>query len=53
MSKGTPSFGKRSSGKTHIVCRRCGSRSYNARKSVCAQCGFGRLKKLRTHSWKK
>jgi large subunit ribosomal protein L37e len=42
MSKGTPSHGKRGKGKTHGTCQRCGKRSYNLRKKVCAACGFGR-----------
>lgn len=52
MSKGTPSFGKRQK-KTHVVCRRCGSRSYHVRKKRCASCGFGASAKLRNYSWAK
>ena len=51
MGKGTPSFGKRSRGKTHIRCTRCGRHSYNVRKGYCAACGFGRSKKMRAYSW--
>ncbi|HHE75551.1 MAG TPA: 50S ribosomal protein L37e, partial [Candidatus Aciduliprofundum boonei] len=29
MSKGTASMGKKNKKHTHIVCRRCGHRSYN------------------------
>ncbi|MBU0953625.1 MAG: 50S ribosomal protein L37e [Nanoarchaeota archaeon] len=48
MAKGTPSFGKRNK-KTHIMCRRCGNRTYHATKNICSKCGFGksaRLKKM-------
>ncbi len=51
MVKGTPSMGKRSRGKTHIRCRRCGRHSYNVRKKYCAACGFGRSKRMRRYSW--
>ncbi len=53
MTKGTPSMGKRSRGKTHIRCRRCGRHSYNVRKKYCASCGFGRSKRLRKYKWEK
>lgn len=49
--KGTPSFGKRSKHKSHIVCRRCGRRAYNIHKKYCASCGFGRTTKLRNYAW--
>ncbi|MEM3929556.1 MAG: 50S ribosomal protein L37e, partial [Candidatus Korarchaeum sp.] len=29
MVKGTPSMGRRSRGKTHVRCRRCGRHSFN------------------------
>ena len=51
--KGTPSMGKKSKGKLHIMCRRCGKRSYHMKKGVCASCGYGNASKLRTYSWKK
>ena len=51
MTKGTPSFGKRSKGKTHIRCRRCGRHSYNVAKKYCAHCGFGRSKRWRSYRW--
>jgi len=44
-------MGKRSKGKTHIRCRRCGRHSYNVAKGYCAACGFGRSKRLRRYSW--
>ncbi len=51
MVKGTPSMGRRSRGKTHIRCRRCGRHSYNVRKGYCAACGFGRSKRMRRYEW--
>lgn len=51
MVKGTTSLGKKSRGKTHIRCRRCGRHSFNVRKGYCAACGFGRSSKLRKYSW--
>ncbi len=50
MAKGTPSFGKKNK-KTHIVCRRCGKRSYHVRDKFCSACGFGKSKKLKTYAW--
>jgi large subunit ribosomal protein L37e len=52
MTKGTTSLGKRTK-KTHIVCRRCGKRSYHIRKKTCASCGFGSKSKLRQYNWVK
>ena len=49
MTKGTAS--KMGGKKTHIICRRCGKRSYHAQKKVCAACGFGKSKKIRSYSW--
>lgn len=51
MSKGTPSQGKKSRGKTHIMCRRCGNRSYHKKRKTCAHCGFGRTKKMNSYKW--
>ncbi|MCD6509095.1 MAG: 50S ribosomal protein L37e [Thermoprotei archaeon] len=51
MTKGTPSMGKRSKGKTHIRCRRCGRHAYNVQKHYCAACGFGRSSRMRRYSW--
>ncbi|MFO7991891.1 MAG: 50S ribosomal protein L37e [Thermoplasmata archaeon] len=53
MSKGTPSQGKKSKGKTHIRCRRCGKKAFNMQKGVCASCGFGKTAKRRNYSWAK
>lgn len=44
-------MGKKSKGKTHIRCRRCGRHSYNVAKKYCAACGFGRSKRIRRYSW--
>ncbi|MBD3318567.1 50S ribosomal protein L37e [Candidatus Woesearchaeota archaeon] len=49
--KGTASQGKKSSGKSHIPCRRCGRSAYHVRKKACASCGYGKSKKLRNYSW--
>jgi len=50
MVKGTPSFGK-SNKKSHMICRRCGKRSYHMKQSVCSACGFGKSPKLKKFSW--
>jgi len=49
MTKGTPSKGKQSGKKTHIICRRCGNRTFHARKKICSSCGYGNSSKLRKH----
>jgi large subunit ribosomal protein L37e len=51
MSKGTPSQGMKSRSYTHILCRRCGNRSYHAAHKVCASCGFGDTAKKRKYNW--
>jgi large subunit ribosomal protein L37e len=51
MSKGTSSLGKKGRKTIHIKCRRCGRVSFHRRKGVCAACGFGRSRKIRSHSW--
>jgi large subunit ribosomal protein L37e len=51
--KGTYSQGKHSTGKTHIVCRRCGKRAYHITTGVCASCGYGKSKRLRSYKWAK
>jgi len=48
--KGTPTMGKKNK-KTHIRCRRCGRNTYHVRKGVCASCGFGKSKKMRSYNW--
>jgi large subunit ribosomal protein L37e len=50
--KGTYSMGKRSKGKSHIMCRRCGRHSYHTRNKACASCGFGKSTKMRHYNWK-
>ncbi|MCJ7444266.1 MAG: 50S ribosomal protein L37e [Methanotrichaceae archaeon] len=37
--------------KTHIRCRRCGNNSFNYKRKVCVQCGFGKSSKLRSYKW--
>lgn len=51
MGTGTPSFGRKSGKKTHIMCRRCGFRAYHATKGRCAKCGFGASAKIRKYNW--
>ena len=51
MGTGTPSFGRKSGKKTHIMCRRCGFRAYHATKGRCAKCGFGKTARLRKYNW--
>ena len=51
MGTGTPSFGRKSGKKTHIMCRRCGFRAYHATKGRCAKCGFGATARLRKYNW--
>ncbi len=53
MSKGTASQGKKSRGKCHIICRRCGKHTYHKTRNICSSCGFGRTAKLRSYSWQK
>lgn len=53
MVKGTPARGKMNRGKTHIRCRRCGSRTYHKSKKVCSACGYGKSSKLRGYNWSK
>lgn len=53
MSKGTPSMGKKSAKKTHIICRRCGRHSFHVRRGVCSSCGYGATAKLRKYNWAK
>ncbi|MCW7076003.1 MAG: 50S ribosomal protein L37e [Candidatus Syntrophoarchaeum sp.] len=50
MSKGTPSMGKRQK-KSHIRCRRCGNNSFNVHRKVCASCGFGKSRRLKSNQW--
>ncbi|MFP4005294.1 MAG: 50S ribosomal protein L37e [Candidatus Hadarchaeia archaeon] len=52
MSDGTAAKGKQKQ-TVHVKCRRCGNRSYNVKKGVCASCGYGRSKKRRDYNWNK
>ncbi|RKO98020.1 hypothetical protein CXG81DRAFT_30456 [Caulochytrium protostelioides] len=49
MTKGTSSFGKRHT-KSHVLCRRCGRRSFHAQKHRCASCGYPDAK-TRRFNW--
>jgi len=53
MTKGTPSMGKRSRKKSHIICRRCGKRSFHVSKKTCSSCGYGNSAKIRKYGWNK
>lgn len=37
--------------RTHILCRRCGQKSYHVRRKECAYCGYGKSSRLRRFSW--
>ena len=50
MSKGTPSFGRHQR-RTHVLCRRCGRRSFSIKKSRCSACGYGAISKIRKYNW--
>ena len=50
VGKGTPSFGKKNK-KVHIICRRCGRRSYHIREKRCSACGFGKSPRERKYAW--
>ncbi|MCD6464449.1 50S ribosomal protein L37e [Candidatus Woesearchaeota archaeon] len=51
MVKGTPSKGKHSRSKTHIICRRCGRHSFHVKKGYCSSCGYGKTSKRRRYNW--
>jgi len=51
MVKGTPSMGKRNK-RNHVLCRRCGKRSFHIQKKRCSSCGFGETSKIKKFSWK-
>ncbi|BBE41694.1 MAG TPA: 50S ribosomal protein L37e [Nitrososphaeria archaeon] len=48
--KGTPSRGRHSRHVVHIICRRCGHKSYNIKKKRCSYCGYPDPK-WREYSW--
>jgi len=50
MTKGTTSFGKHQK-RTHVLCRRCGKKSYHIRKRECSACGFGESSKIKRYNW--
>ena len=50
MTKGTQSFGKRASNKTHTACRRCGKISFHRQKSRCSSCAYPQAK-IRHFEW--
>ncbi|KAJ3678538.1 hypothetical protein LUZ60_002341 [Juncus effusus] len=49
MTKGTGSFGKRRN-KTHVLCVRCGRRSFHLQKSRCGSCGYPSAR-IRKYNW--
>jgi len=49
QTKGTQSFGGRHN-KTHVLCVRCGRRSFHVQKARCAACAYPAAKK-RTYNW--
>ncbi len=53
MSKGTPSMGKKSGKKSHLICRKCGEGSYHKKKKVCSSCGYGKSSRVRSYAWQK
>ncbi len=44
-------MGRKSGKKTHIKCRRCGRNAFHMSHKVCASCGYGKSKKLRSYVW--
>ncbi|MBU5690296.1 MAG: 50S ribosomal protein L37e [Candidatus Aenigmatarchaeota archaeon] len=50
VGKGTPSMGKKQK-RSHVLCRRCGNRSYNIRLRKCAKCGYGASAKIKRYAW--
>jgi len=50
VGKGTPSMGKRQK-RSHVLCRRCGKRSYNIRLRACSKCGYGKTAKIKRYKW--
>jgi len=50
VSKGTPSFGKHNK-RSHVLCRRCGRRSFNIGKRRCSACGYGSSSKIKNYRW--
>ena len=50
MTKGTTSFGKHQK-RTHVICRRCGKKTFHIRKERCSACGFGESSKIKRYTW--
>jgi large subunit ribosomal protein L37e len=50
-NKGTSHFGQMNRKRVHIMCRRCGRRSYHVRKKRCAACGYGATPTIRRYAW--
>lgn len=44
-------MGRKSGKKSHIICRRCGNRSFHARRKICSKCGYGNSSKQRGYAW--
>jgi large subunit ribosomal protein L37e len=53
MVRGTPAQGKKGRGSSHVICRRCGSRSLRKKTSECSNCGFGKSAKIKNPKWSK
>merc|ERR1711872_536039 len=49
IGKGTGSFGKRNE-KTHVMCNRCGKRSFHLQKKTCSACGYPSAR-TRKYEW--
>ncbi|MGM5483929.1 MAG: 50S ribosomal protein L37e [Nanobdellota archaeon] len=53
MGTGTASLGRKNKGTNHIMCRRCGNRSFHKSAKVCSNCGFGKSSKIKKFKWNK
>jgi large subunit ribosomal protein L37e len=51
MTKGTSSFGKRTC-KTHVLCTRCGKKSFHVQTGVCGSCSYPHAT-MRRYEWGK
>ena len=47
--KGTQSFGKRH-GRVHVLCRRCGRKTFHKTRKRCSACGFP-SKRMKNYNW--
>lgn len=50
QTKGTFSFGRRTTGKSHVICVRCGKSSFHTQKHLCSSCGYPHAK-MRSFNW--